>query len=121
MHDQIAQLERENFRLRILLAGQRDPNVFAIAQTVVGGNFTKEELLGPPPVCPHCKIPIRQEGAAPNAYNRYCTACSTDWSEWQDDWCNHNRMVATGDIKHAWKCQDCGYIFGKGRAKAAQS
>ncbi len=27
----------------------------------------------------------------------------TDWSEWQDDWCNHNRKVATGDSKHAWK------------------
>ena len=71
-----------------------------------------------PPICPRCKIPIRQEGAPPGAVSHYCTACSTDWSERQDDWCNHNRMVATGDAKHAWKCADCGYIFG--RAKAAQ-
>ncbi len=31
MQDRIAQLEGENFRLRILLAGQRDPNVFELA------------------------------------------------------------------------------------------
>jgi len=71
-----------------------------------------------PPICPRCKIPIRQGGAPPGVVSHYCTACSTDWSEWQDDWCKHNRMVATGDPKNAWKCADCGYIFG--RAKSAQ-
>lgn len=27
--------------------------------------------------------------------------------------CLHNNMVSTGDPKHAWKCADCGYIYGK--------
>lgn len=29
------------------------------------------------------------------------------------DACEHNAMVATGDITYAWKCADCGYIYGR--------
>ncbi len=27
--------------------------------------------------------------------------------------CAHNSMVTTGDIMNAWKCADCGYIYGQ--------
>ena len=27
--------------------------------------------------------------------------------------CTHNAMVETGDPGHAWKCADCGYVYGK--------
>ena len=26
--------------------------------------------------------------------------------------CDHNQMVATGEMDHAWKCAKCGYIYG---------
>jgi hypothetical protein len=28
--------------------------------------------------------------------------------------CAHNAQVETGDPDHAWKCADCGYVYGKG-------
>lgn len=27
--------------------------------------------------------------------------------------CPHNMMVGTGDKHYAWKCADCGYIYGQ--------
>jgi rubredoxin len=28
--------------------------------------------------------------------------------------CNHNAMVDNNDPMYAWKCADCGYVYGKG-------
>ncbi len=33
--------------------------------------------------------------------------------------CSHNAMVATHDPAFAWKCADCGYIYGKTPARDA--
>lgn len=35
--------------------------------------------------------------------------------------CEHNNMVETGDPQHAWKCADCGYIYGNGRIMGANA
>lgn len=26
--------------------------------------------------------------------------------------CSHNAMVRTGEPSHAWRCADCGYVYG---------
>jgi len=72
MHDQIAQLERENFRLRILLAGQRDPNVFVIAQTVFGGNSPRKNSLDRPRFVRTAKSQSARKG--PRPARTTCTA-----------------------------------------------
>ena len=60
--------------------------------------------------CPRCHVRMDW----PDPSRLVCVNCESE-SEMK---CNHNRMVATSDPKHAWKCAECGCIFG--RAKAAQ-
>ncbi len=64
--------------------------------------------------CPYCDEPGGTVGMGDHHLHPECHQQLGAELALLDEECRHNEMVPNDDLDFAWKCGDCGYVYGKG-------